>query len=1091
MTTLNVNLTSALQTTLNQPGVWAYAVYFTDSGATANWTSLVANGEIQGGGTTGIALPAPYVSGKVYFLVVSGNIDGTTPSLGITTESDINWDAAASNNYRYDSFEVTLSAPTATAANDQGNLTSVNAFGLPMGVQVNYSDGTATRGYNTTGSALFTELAALSPGGASPSAEQQVVFTYDGGSLDGDNRMAIAPSTALGEASGPGSAAFTASYWDAYLGDVSAIADDVQIAGFFNGAMDANSVWHNGGFYNYTLAYDADTKFFTLNPTGNSEIKGSITLSSADLANSIFSTLGTMDILTASGTTFLSENSGWNDQWGAVMTQVLTGFTGGYYGTTGAYSVSGQSVDLNQNWNWDPTFAFGSALSSKSTNHTFDPYAQIFFAESNSYGAGYSDNLTAQFDQGGPLVSVADSASADVASIGITIFDDSEDPSSFYTDTVIYNQIAEPGGGWQQPDATSGLNFKMNFSYLDMILDPKTELSIDIYEEDGSGNPVWVNVPLAAQGADPWGIWTITKDQSDGDVPAFSATLGGADQGTGQLLISGLPADSAGTYWYRINVGSGADKKTFNLYTKIADNSGSLAFQNPAYAGQAGSLAIDGLAKIAPQASTAETIETFTVNFISGGTIAVDPDLLIRDTDRVMNPTVPNAPVAGTLDDGDFTALAGQTTAANAASISASDGDLAFAWTGQNNAPGASAAAWMSGYTNKIGATNTALVSIAAASGLSISPLAAVAGLDGAWTTGISTLSNGTYTVSMAEFAASDVSYETPLGGTSYKSQTLTVAVDIAELGLLAGGDGSLALDGSSSSVGGNWLAFQSINAASLPIGTTILLYATDENGLLVDPLTGEAGGSVTLDDATLGSIGSIRSDSGGILMNGQSHVYLDAEHRLKFAIMSESGTVTLDAPVSIVPGGSGGHAISVGGYELSVEADNDLSNEAVLASAQRQLQEEMIYVESGQTLRLEVAGSAANVNQLGFVEFDIDPGTGSWSVDGVAYSDSQAFSDKVLASLDGGITLSAGGGDFNETALWTVEGDSGFYAPVLITPSGEVFVIGDANPGGNEQIRSFGNNLFGFEDMTEDEGSDFDYNDMVMLISPVLDAGV
>jgi len=686
MTTLNVDLTTTLQTTLGQAGVWAYAVYFTDGGATPNWTSLVENGVIQNSGSSAISLPAPYVSGKVYFLVVSGNPDGTNPSLGITQESDINWDAAASKNYRFDSFEVTLSAPTATAANDQGNLTSVNAFGLPMGVQVNYSDGsTATRGYDISGTSLFTDLAALSPGGATPSPEQQVVFTYDGGALDGENRMGIAPSTALGESSGPGSEAFAAGHWDAYLDDVGAIADQIQIAGFFNGAKDADDVWHNGGFYNYTLSYSASTDIFTLNPADNSEIKGSIQLTSADLANSIYSTLGTMDILTASGSTFLSENSGWNDQWGAVMTQVLTGFTAGYYGTTGTYSVSGQSVDLNQNWNWDPTFAFGSNLSAKSDNNTFDPYAKVFFDNSNSYGAGYSDNLTAQFDEGGPLVSVADSASADVASIDITIFDDSEDPSSFYTDTVIYNQIAEPAEGWQTPDQTSGLNFKLNFSYLDMVLDPDTELSIDIYEENGSGEQVWVNVPLDTTAADPWGIWTIVKDQADSDVPSFSASMSGPSQGTGELLIAGLPADAAGTYWYRINVGSGDDKKTFNLYAKIADNGGSPAFENPAFAGQEGSLAIDGLAKIAPQASTAATIETFTVNFIDGGTIAVDPDLLMRDTDRVMNPNQPNAPVAGTLDDEAFSALDGQTTAANVTTVSATDGDIAFAWTGENN----------------------------------------------------------------------------------------------------------------------------------------------------------------------------------------------------------------------------------------------------------------------------------------------------------------------------------------------------------------------------------------------------------------------
>jgi Domain of unknown function (DUF4114) len=86
------------------------------------------------------------------------------------------------------------------------------------------------------------------------------------------------------------------------------------------------------------------------------------------------------------------------------------------------------------------------------------------------------------------------------------------------------------------------------------------------------------------------------------------------------------------------------------------------------------------------------------------------------------------------------------------------------------------------------------------------------------------------------------------------------------------------------------------------------------------------------------------------------------------------------------------------------------------------------------------------------------------------------------------GQTHEAHGGDFATTASWTVSGATGYYAPVLITPSGQVFVVGDANPGGHDQIRVYGENTFGFEDLAYNQGSDFDYNDMVMRLKPTPD---
>ncbi|OYZ82270.1 MAG: hypothetical protein B7Y12_04300 [Rhizobiales bacterium 24-66-13] len=120
----------------------------------------------------------------------------------------------------------------------------------------------------------------------------------------------------------------------------------------------------------------------------------------------------------------------------------------------------------------------------------------------------------------------------------------------------------------------------------------------------------------------------------------------------------------------------------------------------------------------------------------------------------------------------------------------------------------------------------------------------------------------------------------------------------------------------------------------------------------------------------------------------------------------------------------------------------------------------------------------------MGFVHIDVDAATGDWSVGGVPAGDTEAYLSAVRSHLDPGL-LATSGGAFNQTLHWTVSGTTGFYAPVLLTPSGETFVIGENNPGGREQVRMYGENTFGFEDLAYNQGSDFDYNDMIVRLAP------
>ncbi len=1074
MTTLNVQLSSKLQTTLGQPGVWAYAVYFT--GGNPTWHKLVDNGAIQDSGTVSVPMPFPFVGGKVYFLVQSQT--HTQPNnleTLITTESDINWGNADSWDFRYDSFEVTLQNGIA----DQGNLTSVNGFGLPMELSVSYDDGTiSTRGYGIKANDLFTDLKATS--------QDQVVYTYGSGPLSGNDREAISPSEAV--ALNPANPAFKASDWTGYVNSLKTASPGVEVAGFFNGAADTNGVWHNSGFFSYALEWDSNASVFWLSPADNSEIQGYIRITPTALANSIYSTLGDVGIYTSKSANEAyqifkhsdpgdgnSMNSGENNQWGEVLTQFLTGFTAGYFGTKGTSlnpKVTG-SIDLDKNWNWDPTYAFGKNLDGPPAPH-FDPYSAAFFFNSNSYGSGYSDNLTDPFVQGGPLISVSQPDQAqNVDSIDITIYDDDETPGGYET-PVIYNYIA---GGYEQPNsASSPNNIKLNFANQGMVLSESTTVSLDIYTgDDVSGDPTWQTVSFTpTHGQSLWQNWKINKTGS-----TYTAELQpNTPQGTGQMLITNLPnSGDAGTYWYRLNIGSGDDAKTFNLYTKMAAGAGgTLEFVNPNVAGQAGSLAIDGLATISPEQANSDTIETFTVNFMYSASVTVDPDLLERDP-NISGRGAPNAPVGGTLSGSTFTALDGQTQQVTN-TITATDAQIAFGWTGLNSTP--DAASWISGYTNKIGALNYAQISIAHSGGQTVT-IHTQADLDGQWMTAATQLGNGTYTVTMEEYLSSALSTAIPP-----KSSALNLTVDVATAPMAAAGDGlELVLSGVDDPAG-NWISLEAIQS-SIPAGTTLLLYAVDAQGDLVSRDGSGSGPQVTLDQAVRGTIGAVHDDAGAALHLGAQSVYLEAGHSLQFAVLSANGQIDLDPTVDIIQQTGGPLKVSVDGIHLIAETDNTLTDSGLLGGTQRATGEAFLYLEQGATMEIDLFGSCGTVNTLGFVRKDVNTATGEWSVDGVAYGDTQEFRDAVLANLDGGFEYS-NGGDFRDTVEWTVEGETGFYAPVLVTTYGEVLVVGDANPGGHDQIRMYGHNTFGFEDLTSERGSDFDYNDMVMRVTPLPD---
>jgi hypothetical protein len=110
---------------------------------------------------------------------------------------------------------------------------------------------------------------------------------------------------------------------------------------------------------------------------------------------------------------------------------------------------------------------------------------------------------------------------------------------------------------------------------------------------------------------------------------------------------------------------------------------------------------------------------------------------------------------------------------------------------------------------------------------------------------------------------------------------------------------------------------------------------------------------------------------------------------------------------------------------------------------------------------------------------------TGAMSVGGVAHGATDAFYNAVRTALDKGFSVTDGGSSFDTTGNWTVDGKTGYYVPVLLSQYGDTFVLGSANVDGCQHVRVFGENLFGFEDLTAQRGSDFDYNDALVKLTP------
>ncbi|MGE4335881.1 MAG: DUF4214 domain-containing protein [Pigmentiphaga sp.] len=781
MTTLNLHLTSKMQAQLQHPGVWASAVYFIDG--QPHWIPLVTNGQ---GGTEAVevALPDYLNGGKVYILIQSGDSKTDPFPALIHKESDISIATAHDHDIRFDSIELTLGV----SSSDAGNLTSVTGFGLPMQMEVHYTDGSPSQsaGYHLNGTTIFQQLQAIDP------SQSGLVFNFTSGPLaeKPQPRYATSPASASEVSPTP----FTPNDWNSYLKELLKLPGTIaELGGIYNGAADAQNIWHNQGFYHYKLVSDGK-EYFWLVPEAHSQIQGYVRISLDDLANSIYATQGTAQVFLTKGAhdPFLEMNVGVNNQWGKLFTELLTGFSAGFYGGVQGTPVNPQDhghIDLSQNWNWMPNYAFGANVTGKPSGWHIDPYSEFFFKNSNSYGSMYSDNLMQGYTEGGPLLSLAN---ADT--INLTVYADDEDPKGYIT-PKLYNYLNPPSSNGYDPAGTdySAVNLTLGLALAAggngqtswMANPANTVVTIDFLAGyDGDHTPIWKSVVLDSHlpGANGslWWNWSIQYNAGSGHFEA-KATPDTA-QTAGNLVLTGLPMPANGTAWTKITVADaeGGHAKTFNLYSTTHDG---------AFVHDAAKQAIDGGAVIAlPHAAPGTaTVNTYSINLLSGSSTFLDPSLLVPGGGPNALPMLgtPAAPVVGVRHEArsPFEAVAGQDslTGGNVHTLFTDETHnlVSFGWTG-TNAGATDLSSWLRSYTNKVGALDIVRLDILRQDDAKATHITTQADLDGQWTTPGHVFAPGTYSVSMISYDTHDTNFASPL---SAASSVITLIVDSDRVG--------------------------------------------------------------------------------------------------------------------------------------------------------------------------------------------------------------------------------------------------------------------------------------------------------------------
>ena len=575
---MNFKLSPTLLQSLTAGGsgnnVYAYAFAFA-GGSLIGSSTLINNGVVD---ALSINLPASFPSGTVYVVIQQGG-NGTLPSQ-IHAIGDINPTKAQAGNYSYQLFEATLSSTPF----DQGDISSLNTFGLPATLEVVFQDGTSqTRGYapGLSGEAIYTSL-----GNAQ---------TFRPKSFPRADRLSTGPATANKASPWP------SSDWTAYVNAFktsTATLNDIQLVVPFAGntpLQSAPMLSQYGVRYVAADQYGADYFWLVPNTMNGATNTDWIRIPASQLMQNIYVQPGPLEVHVGGKDGPVQQQQSFtpNNADGAVAKYFIAGFDAGYWGGSGTSPNPHDStkLDLNHSWNWNFNYAYNASLNSSGIQYTnvlgsgpgtaggnnrfYDPWAQYIQKNSNAYGYSYTDLVS----EGGvnPQITLWDpGANANVATINISLYDNSEmlPSGSGYVATPV--PYVPPSGATYasaltQAATANQIQFAFNFALgsLNFAPDARTPAFFKFYapSDPTAGADGFISLQIPASAAGFPGIWNYMQLSHASNGWTLTPTNKAGNPGFFDIINVPVTADGS-TAWYQLVFGASGHQTVYNIYAK-------------------------------------------------------------------------------------------------------------------------------------------------------------------------------------------------------------------------------------------------------------------------------------------------------------------------------------------------------------------------------------------------------------------------------------------------------------------------------------------------------------------------------------------
>ena len=250
----------------------------------------------------------------------------------------------------------------------------------------------------------------------------------------------------------------------------------------------------------------------------------------------------------------------------------------------------------------------------------------------------------------------------------------------------------------------------------------------------------------------------------------------------------------------------------------------------------------------------------------------------------------------------------------------------------------------------------------------------------------------------------------------------------------------------------------------------------------------------------SIGSIGATR-DSTNL---GKHEILLDAGSEWFFHQLSNNSQLN-ELPSLRIDTITGGFIVHLDDSENGDNNHDDLSIKittsqnaenpvaAQLASEQNNIYDSILNLSEINTptarLRITIQSHCDDVNRIGLVKLAGDEING-FTVNGIASTAEQSFDQVIRDNLinPGGPELLIDGTTTRQVEWSINQNEKGFYAPVFINQNtNDLFTFGVTSARDNHiHVKNLGSNFFGYEDTLASRNSDWDFNDITMLVEMI-----